>query len=113
MAEPNGKKAAIIGALLTGESVSKLAEEFGISRTTIYRWKKESPELQNVTQKNIGDLLLEYLQESLITLKEQAAFFRDPDWLDKQEAADVAVLHGVMSDKSYRMLEALSKDDND
>ena len=50
---------------------------------------------------------MEYLKGSLHTLQEQARFFADAEWLRKQDAADVAVLHGVLTDKVVRLLEAL------
>ncbi len=34
-------------------------------------------------------------------------FFRDEDWLYKQDASELTVLHGVVSDKTIRLLEAL------
>ena len=56
----------------------------------------------------IGPLLIEYLHTNLETLKIQSVFFRDTAWLAEQSAADAAVLHGVMTDKTIRLLEALS-----
>lgn len=61
------------------------------------------------TQKRdeIGGLLIEYLHANLSTLRSQQTVFSDPVWLEKQEAGELAVLHGVMTDKAIRLLEAL------
>jgi hypothetical protein len=47
-----------------------------------------------------------YLNEALETLAAQQIFFRNPEWLAKQPASDLAVLHGVSADKVIRILEA-------
>jgi hypothetical protein len=45
-------------------------------------------------------------------LQIQAEAFSDKQWLAKQDASDVAVLHGVMTDKAVRLLEAMSAGDD-
>ena len=105
-------KAAALAALLAGQSVSAVAREYKLPKGTVSNWKNH-PSQDGVrpdrTQKReaIGALLLEYLHTNLETLKQQSVFFRDTAWLAKQSAADAAVLHGVMTDKSIRLLEAL------
>jgi transposase-like protein len=107
-------RAAVLAALLTGQSVSAVAKEYKIPTGTVKSWK--SREITNAdavpvaTQKKeqIGELLLSYLHQNLETLRQQAKVFGDEDWLKKQHASDAAVLHGVMADKTIRLLEALS-----
>jgi hypothetical protein len=60
-------------------------------------------------KKEIGDLLLAYLRSNLEALQAQAVMFSNEQWLAKQNAADVAVLHGVMTDKAIRLLEAFGE----
>ena len=107
----NEIKAAVLAALLAGQSISQVATEYNIPEGTIKSWKSRlQPNATQATpKKEIGDLLLEYLRVNLDTLRIQAETFQDSDWLKKQSAADVAVLHGVMTDKAIRLLEALSK----
>src|SRR5262249_14728366 len=59
-------------------------------------------------KEEIGRLLIEYLRTNLETLSLQSMMFRDPTWLAKQSAEGVAVLHGVLTDKTTRLLQALS-----
>ena len=97
-------RAAVMAALLAGQGVSELAEQYKLPTSTISRWKGEATE--GVTA-DVGDLLLGYLQENLKTLREQAIAFRDVGWLREQKASDLAILHGVMIDKCVRLLEVM------
>lgn len=45
------------------------------------------------------------------TLPAKAA--SDPEYLRKQSAKDLAMLHGVMFDKSFRILESVETQKND
>ncbi len=112
-------KAAVMAALLQGQSVSSLAKEYSIPKGTISNWKNHDGVQKNRTQKKqeeIGELLIELLHTNLVTLRVQSEFFQTEKWLSKQDAAGVAVLHGVVTDKSVRLLEAMSSNvpnDND
>lgn len=107
-------KAAVMTALLTGQSVTQIAREYKIPASTIRSWKSRQNNGESVatvaTQKKqvIGDLLIKYLETSLETLQIQAKHFGDVTWLKKQSANELAVLHGVATDKSIRLLEALA-----
>lgn len=105
-------KAAVMAALLEGQSLSFVSQEYNIPKSTVQRWGKSAKEGESHSmglKKEIGELLLEYLETNLTTLKAQAEFFRDEAWLRKQDAAELATLHGVMTDKSVRLLEAMNK----
>lgn len=108
-------KAAVMAALLTGQSISRVAEEYDIPEGTIKGWKSKQkngghPVALVVTQKKeeIGDLLIKYLGLSLETLQRQVKFFANETWLQQQSASEAAVLHGVIADKTIRLLEALA-----
>lgn len=109
-------RAAAMAALLEGQSVSSVAREYRVPKGTVSHWKRKAQEQAEVrpdrTQKEvIGRLLIEYLQASLRALAAQARVFSDPAWLQKQEASQLAVLHGVQTDKAVRLLEALAGSD--
>jgi transposase-like protein len=108
-------KAAAMAALLGGQSVSKVAEEYRIPRGTVARWSSElrrdlSKCFEHEKKEAIGDLLIQYLEENLVTLREQSRHFRDAEWLREQGASEAAVLHGVLTDKTVRLLEALGSE---
>ena len=101
-------KAAVLAALMTGQSVNAAAAEYHLSKSTIAQWRDEPREPVR-TQKGaeFGELVADYLRESLITLKTQVVSFRDVAWLLKQPASELAVLHGVVADKTIRILSAI------
>jgi transposase-like protein len=106
-------KAAAMAALLAGQSVSSVAREYSIPKGTVSGWKDAAGKVADgATQKgDVGDLLMEYLRTNLRALTVQANTFSDPEWLKKQDASQLAVLHGVMTDKAVRLLEAMSAGD--
>lgn len=114
-------KAAVMAQLLQGQSVSSIATEYDIPKGTVSGWKRkakehaaDSPLASDATQKEeIGQLLVDYLRANLDALRAQSEVFADRDWLKDQEASELAVLHGVMTDKAVRLLEALAGADVD
>ena len=102
-------RAAVMAALLAGQSIGQVAREYNIPKGTVSYWKNNQGVGNNPTQKKeIGDLLLNYLHANLEALAAQAELFKTKEWLMKQNAADVAVLHGVMTDKAIRLMEAFN-----
>jgi transposase-like protein len=95
-----------MGALLAGQGVHEVAAEYKLPTSTVSRWKAQA-RAEAGKSDDVGELLLGYLRENLTTLRAQAVAFRNPAWLAEQEAGAVAVLHGVMTDKAVRLLEAL------
>jgi len=110
-------KAAVLVALMEGQAVSKIAETYQIPVGTIYGWKSKeligTASLPNEKREAIGELLVEYLSESIKTLIVQIKHFRNKGWLEEQGAESLAVLHGVQTDKVMRMLEALGRAESD
>ena len=108
----DAEKAAVLTALMEGQSINSVAKEYNIPKGTVSNWKNNPPSIEQTQKKEIGDLLLEYLSANLEALRVQVEHFKDKEWLKKQNAADVAVLHGVMTDKAVRLIEALSASDS-
>lgn len=109
MAHDPATRASVMAALLAGQSVSEIATEYHVPQQTVSNWKQGLSQNTGYKKEQIGDLLIGYLVVNLDTLRKQAEFFSDLKWLEKQDASSVAVLHGVMTDKAIRLLEALSK----
>lgn len=108
-------KAAAMAALLAGQGVTEVAAAYQIPEGTCKSWRARLHGTAQVAsgvatkqRTDIGDLLLDYLRETLITLKAQAIIFRDPVWVKQQTAEAMAVLHGVQTDKTIRLLDALN-----
>ncbi len=111
MTHPEHLKAVAMAALLAGESAHKVARRFSLSRTTIRRWRDLAwSAVQNGPQKReIGDQLLGYVGESLEAQRAQLHAMCDPDWINRQSARDLAILHGVVFDQTERLLVALQR----
>jgi hypothetical protein len=108
-------KAAALAALFAGQSFADVARSFRVPVGTLKSWKQRSnltPTMDapdaSENRSRIGALLLEYLVETLETLKVQQRVFRDEEWLRKQSAAEAASLHGISLDKAVRLLEGLA-----
>jgi transposase-like protein len=118
-AYPPEMRAAVLAALLAGQSVNAVATAYHLSRATVKAWRaaagfaEHSATVSQEKGEDLGGLVTAYLQESLITLQAQAKHFRDPAWLGKQPAAELAVLHGVLADKTLRILTAIDTHTDD
>lgn len=104
-------RAQVMAALLAGQGVMEVASQYNLDASVVSRWRSAIPndQLQLIASKKgdrIEQLLFEYLTETLTTLKEQAIIVREREYVTKQPAGELAVLHGVMADKGVRLLEA-------
>jgi len=109
-------RAQVMAALLAGQSIPAASQTYDVPEGTIKSWmsraKQEiTPVATDATEKReqMGALILNYLAENLVTLKKQLKVFCDEEWLKKQSASELAVLHGVIADKSFRLLDALAE----
>lgn len=104
-------RSAALADLATGASVSATARKYGIGRATLTAWRDTTnmpyptPDGQG-KRADIGEQLYGYLEESIATMVAQLRFARDPNWLARQNAADLAVFLGVTADKATRLLAA-------
>jgi len=109
---PDDKKAVVLAALLAGQSVNQIAEEYKIPKSSVSRLKKLIPaaELAQIgTQKaeNLAGLIAANLEGSFEAIQNILKQTRNANWLDKQPAAELATFLGVTSDKVFRVLEAI------
>lgn len=105
-----------MAALLEGQGAHKVAADFKLPEGTVKAWRARMKDVDGSAKvasvepqkrEEVGELLVQYLHANLATLKSQLLVFGDPVWLMKQDAGEVAVLHGVMTDKAIRLLDAL------
>lgn len=105
-------RAEAIAALLAGQGVTEVARKYKLPKATVSRLKnKIAPELleQVETEKtnSIATLIENHLSESLQAAAGLARKVRTNDeWLFRQNAADIGVLYGILTDKAIRILEA-------
>lgn len=112
---PEELKAVAMAALLSGQSINVVAEKYNIPRGTISAWATRERNamrgndslITEDQQERIGALIIDNVEAMLETTKEMMDVFKEKAWLRKQSASEVAVLFGVIADKTYRLLEAL------
>ena len=103
-----------MASLLAGQGVSEIASEYKLPESTIREWRstlteEQLAELRAKKGEQIENLLFGYLTQVLTTLKAQAEVASEREYILKQPADSLAVLHGVMADKGIRLLEAAER----
>lgn len=110
---PDEVKAAAL-ADLTLMGPAAVAAKYKLNVKTVGVWKvRELPASQAITTElvvqkkhRITALMLEYLEANLNALTAQAYVAADPTYINRQPANELAILHGVLADKSVRLVEA-------
>lgn len=115
-AHDEATRAAVVAALLAGQGVTEVATRHKLDPSVVSRWKASLPaeKLQEVASEKksrFDDLLADYLAANLLSLTAMAKVASEPDYLRKQSADRLAVLHGVTADKAVRFFEAASGPD--
>lgn len=102
---------AVLAALLAGETQERIAQLFDIDQSTVSRWKKNiREELGKLAQEQREQIELNIFITILKTqhaIQSQLDVFTDPQWIKRQSAEELGILHGILHDKSIRLLEAL------
>lgn len=106
-------KAAALADLVFMEPAA-VAAKYNLKVGTVYSWKsRDLPErihelgsLASLKKQQIGALLLECLQANLNAQIAQSYVAADPEYIKRQPAGELAVLYGVLSDKSIRIVDA-------
>src|SRR5690349_9945460 len=96
-------------------SPAAVAAKYGLKPATVRSWKaRDLPTVTDALQQiatlkkaRIGALALEYLEANFNAQIAQAYVTSDPNYINRQPAGELAILHGVLADKSIRLLEAL------
>ncbi len=108
-------KAQVMAALLTGQAIAKVASDYKIPYSTVGTWAKDVKGLirESSIQKRerIGELVVDNVEAALEATKALAHVFADAIWIRQQEASQLAVLYGILSDKTVRVLEMLPDGD--
>ena len=113
-------RAAVLVAIQAGDDATTVAERYGVPVGTVHSWasrqRQHAPSedlsslasLASPERARIGSLVMRYLEVSLQALEAQAKVFSDTEWIKKQHAGDIAILHGAIGDRAVRLLEALA-----
>jgi len=111
VAHPPEVKAAVMAALLAGQGVSAVAREYKLSHQLVSQWRasltpEQFAEICLKRGATIDNLIFDYLQTNLEALQAQARVASTDEYIAKQPANELAILHGVLADKCIRILEA-------
>jgi hypothetical protein len=104
-------KGAVQAEVLAGNTPEWAAAKYGVSTTAARRWGKEATgQLRPLGPARAA--LLAYEVYELVRLNLRAltainAVTMRPEYLETQNARDLAVLYGVLADKTFRVLAAL------
>ncbi len=108
--------ASIVTCFLSGvfQSDEDIAKHVGVSRSTVAKIKKHIPEdilhIKNTaTGARIEALVLEFLEETLESLKRISRLTLNDEWLQKQTAVELATFFGVKADRVLKILEAIER----
>jgi transposase-like protein len=103
------KAAALADSVLIGAGAA--AAKYGIPFGTLTSWRcrEDLQPIAVVKKDRIGMLVAAYVEANLQALTAQAYVSSDPEYINRQPAEGLAILHGVMADKSVRLLEAISR----
>lgn len=103
------RAAALADVVLLGPGAT--AAKYGIPRSTLTTWQQTHDIVHDPSLKKarIMDLAATYLEANLQALTAQAYVTSEPEYIKQQSAEGLAILHGVMADKSVRLLEAIAR----
>lgn len=101
------RAAALADVVIIGQGAT--CAKYGIPRSTLGLWQQTYVTRQDLVLKKdrIGELAITYLEANLQALTAQAHVASQPDYIERQSAGELAILHGVLADKSLRLLEAI------
>jgi transposase-like protein len=107
-------RAAVLAALLAGQSVTEVARSYNLDTGLVSRWRKSIPadHLQKVAdekRESLASLVEDHLRASLTAAAKVATKAHDESWLTRQSAESLAVFYGVLTDKAIRILEAAQR----
>lgn len=109
-----------MAAMLTGQSVTQVAATYKLPVGTVKSWRREMVAAASTTptaqaqRERVGDLVLASLEAMLTAIREIVErVSKDPQWIREQSASELGVFVGILSDKAFRILEALPEPEDD
>lgn len=112
-------RAQVLADIASGESLKSVSSRYHLSRTTLQLWSRDAQganrsAIQNVHEtREVGQpsrmpaLLNAYIEQGIATLTKQLEVTSREEYIMKQSAGSLAILHGVTADKLLRVLAAI------
>lgn len=107
----NEVRGQVVADLLSGLGVTKVATKYSLDISVVSRIKSslsdgELQEVATIKRLSLAELIENLLRTSLGAATRLAEQCGDEEWRRKQNAADLAILYGVITDKSIKIVEA-------
>lgn len=117
---PEQLRTQVIAEWMAGASLGGLAKAHKLPKSTVQEWVKGQSRIAVVPKENGVEpsRVMDSMAWELVCdgFAASAAILRkaqDSSWLDKQNANDLAIFFGVLSDKQLRLLAAFRRPDED
>jgi transposase-like protein len=108
-----------VRSLLAGTPLRELSRQTGIGRNTLKRWRAQArvdlaePADPHIEPQDLGPPLMDLIREQIAAMRSVCRLLRDPRWLRRQPAGQLALLYDRVGDRLYRLLAALETGDRD
>lgn len=106
------QKAQIIAEWTLGVPAHALAKKHGIPRSTVRAWTGGltiAPVVASEKREDLGALVYEYLATGLRALIAQARETAQAEYIQKQSADQLYLLHGTLADKLIAIFGAIER----
>jgi len=123
-------KAAVVSALLTGLAIAEVMRQYGVSKGTVIRWRREAfASVLDPPSPNSGPVLdppaapswipirgtdwqdnfQRYVDDSLYSMRVQVAYLARPDVLERTDYAAIVDAHGTLADRVARIADTIGR----
>lgn len=110
MAHAAQVKRAALALLLAGDSPRTVARARGLPYSTVKRWQGEAfAAAGGGAHEQLGQALADDLGETLVTGRALLAELRDPARLAQMGARELAMMHGGLFDRGFRLLAGVNR----
>lgn len=110
------REKCVRAVLEDGRTSCDVGKEFGVPGRTIRGWVQQTghtlAQIGQAKMEECAESALEYLGLNLQALNAQAALFASQEWLkntDADKINSIAICHGILADKCFRLLEAADR----
>ena len=105
-------KAQVILDLAQGKAIKAIARDRHMPEATVRYWRQVNqaqPSIAPETKEELDGLVLDLATTAIATLKAVLLHAREPAWLQRQNANDLAIFFGVTVDKIATVLAAFER----
>jgi hypothetical protein len=110
----DNQKAAVVALLLEGMTPTQIERKLKVPKQTVANYKRAlTPEqIRQINTKRAGELdemLWAHLRSNFAAMDAITTHVQSEKYINGQDADAVAVLYGVINDKSVRILDAIER----